>query len=437
MIGIIADDLTGAADVGGMFLRRGISTAALLCPRSGRPPPDVCQADALVLDTMSRAVQPGEAYEKVRAAAAFLSERGARRLYKKICSGFRGNIGAELDALMDQTGAPSIAVVPAFPKAGRTTRAGCHYVHGQLLEASEFGRDPVCPVSESHLPTLLGTQTRRRVWLWPLEVVRGGGQELEGAVADLRREGGIAVVDAETQDDLRLLARALRDEPLVAGAAGLAEELAAAWPREPRSRTCTRDSARPDQLVVKAPADGPFLIVAGSLSDVTLRQNEHARRAGWPVVALTPNLRSHASAIRRGDLEGGVSDVREHLSADGRCVLTLACDSGPGHGTGRRARLLVECLAGVVAQVHASVRLSGLVLTGGDTAESVACALGITGIRLIAQIETGAASGLALPAESLLLVLKPGAFGAADFYSTAVRHLRQILGPTDKRGRDA
>ena len=373
----------------------------------------------VVLDTMSRAVPREEAQARTRQAAAFLTAHHASRIYKKICSGFRGNIGAELDALLEETGQGSIAVVAAFPKSGRVTRNGYHYVHGDLLEASEMAGDPVCPMRDSHLPTLLSRQTRRRVILWPIELVRAGAHALGEAQAELRRQGGIALVDAENQDDLRSIAKALREERVVAGAAGLAEELAGDWCAG--LPTAERNARRAVQGA-RAPTEKSVLVVAGSRSPVTIRQNEHACASGWPRVTLAREHLTRGLSARRAVVE----EVAGGLSAEGKCLLNLDSGTDLAASAPCAPLELANELGRIAHDVCASVRLLGLVLTGGDTAEAVTQALGITGVQLIDQIETGAASGLALPDARLFLVLKPGGFGGPDFYERAARHLRDV-----------
>jgi hypothetical protein len=70
---------------------------------------------------------PGvDSFATVQAAAnalnvlAGLSAEGAEgaKFYKKVCSTFRGNVGAELDAVMDVLNVRRVALVPAFPQIG-------------------------------------------------------------------------------------------------------------------------------------------------------------------------------------------------------------------------------------------------------------------------------------------------------------------------------
>lgn len=63
-------------------------------------------------------------------------------MIKKIDSTLRGNIGAEIEALMKACGITGAVVAPAFPQAGRTTVAGECWVNGVRITETEFASDP-------------------------------------------------------------------------------------------------------------------------------------------------------------------------------------------------------------------------------------------------------------------------------------------------------
>jgi len=86
-LGIVADDLTGAMDSSGYFAHQGLSTVVILDPNFSS------DADVVVINTNSRAEDPGTARKKIKQAVRSLV---GRVVYKKIDSTLRGNIGAEL-----------------------------------------------------------------------------------------------------------------------------------------------------------------------------------------------------------------------------------------------------------------------------------------------------------------------------------------------------
>jgi len=169
-LGVIADDLTGANDTGVQFARQGART---IVPLDWHNLGSLARrADVLVLSTDSRAVSRGVAAQRARVAAQALHKGRIPAIYKKIDSTFRGNVGAELDAILDVYPAPLVLLAPSFPPAGRAVVNGRLTVRGIPVHRTAIGRDPTAPVRQSHLPTLLRAQSRRAVRHLPLETLR-------------------------------------------------------------------------------------------------------------------------------------------------------------------------------------------------------------------------------------------------------------------------
>src|SRR5262245_12484195 len=101
-IAIVADDLTGASDAGVQFARQGLETLVLIDPRGLAA--DDGAVEVLAVDTDSRARPAAEAYRRAREAAEAIGRAGFNHLYKKVDSTLRGNVGAEIDAVMDVCG---------------------------------------------------------------------------------------------------------------------------------------------------------------------------------------------------------------------------------------------------------------------------------------------------------------------------------------------
>lgn len=96
MIGVIADDLTGAAEIGAVGLRHGLRAEIV---RSGEPSG---LTDIVCVDTDSRSCKTEEARQRAAAAAKLLRAAGAKWIYKKVDSVLRGHVTAEVEAVMRQ-----------------------------------------------------------------------------------------------------------------------------------------------------------------------------------------------------------------------------------------------------------------------------------------------------------------------------------------------
>jgi D-threonate/D-erythronate kinase len=405
---VIADDLTGAADTGACFAGAGCSTVIPLS--SGAVP----HADVVVFSTESRDMSATEAAQAVTKAVARASsarpiaptpppKSDALIFYKKIDSALRGHPRDELFAAMEATGTRRALVAPAFPAEGRTTVGGRQQISGVPLEVS--GISGAGAVSD--LVALFGTLQGLPVRLLDLVTLRDQPDVLRRLLHE--EWDGIMVADAETDDDLMTLARAVGGGrlPLFCGSAGFARQLARALP--------LARSAHPRSEVVRG--SGPAMVVAGSQHEATTRQIQVLSEAGVPIVrpeqALIDNPEAPVDAV--------VLQVATHLAAGRSTVLTTLglapCPVG-GHVVATR-------LAQIVAAPEVSHRVGGLVLTGGDVAAAVNGALEATALWLEGEITPGipwgALEGGRLHARPI--ATKAGSFGDDTTLLSCLDHL--------------
>ena len=139
---MIADDFTGALDTGVQLAAHGIPTQVVV----GQADLSACSSTVLVVDTETRHLSAAKAAEAVARLTRSAVENGVGCIYKKTDSALRGNIGAELAALLKASGARNLPFLPAFPQIGRTTKKGVHYIDGVPVNESPFGIDPFEPV---------------------------------------------------------------------------------------------------------------------------------------------------------------------------------------------------------------------------------------------------------------------------------------------------
>ena len=418
-LGVVADDITGSGDIGSMLAARGwavrvFTAAAFDDPWRVAGRLAETRTDCAIIDTDSRFDHPDLAREKVRRATEILLGWGAERLYKKTCSVFRGNVGAELDAMLEVAGEQSAVVVAAFPANGRTTRGGIHHVRGVPLAESEFARDPIHPRTESDLVADLRRQTARPVDLVPLERVRAGDLALAGP--------GYHLCDAESQEDLAAIARAAAGVRALGGASALAGELAAVWPPPPAF----------DPFEGAAPgAAGGALVVAGSTMPQTRAQIAALEAAGAEVAVLETAgvLDEPGATIAR-------AAVRAATALAARRVAVLRSENSPEAVAAARAlgaarglepvavsRAVSDALAEAAARALAASATSSIVALGGDTSAAVCDRLRLDEMLVLDEIEPGLPVSLAVGPPPRLLVLKSGSFGGPDFVLAALRRL--------------
>lgn len=433
-LGVIADDLTGANDTGVQFARQGARTIVPLdwhdLTSLGR------HADVLVLCTNSRGLPPAAAAQRAKLAAQALRKARVRAIYKKIDSTFRGNVGAELDAILDVYPAHLTILAPAFPPAGRAVINGTLTVHGTPVHRTAIGRDPVAPVRQSHLPTLLRAQSRRNIHHLPLEILRSRWPRSVRVIRAWQLTGGALVVaDAATAGDLRRLARLIAQEGLLgvaAGSAGLAAALSLALPWGRRA------------LRRLSPVEHPILLVVGSPNPASLAQVAafERRRTAAVVRAGIGEILAGPKRFRK-ELDRVLGKASAEILAGRDAVITLAQESD-GRRACRRAgsstrrtqvaplspnasATLSEFLGRSARELTRRARLGALVLCGGDIAVATCRALRADGIILGGEVQPGVPWGRLVGGEhpNLPVVTKAGGFGTPDVFTAAIRFLRR------------
>lgn len=405
---ILADDLSGAADSGVAFARRGLATVVTW----GEGGDDGAAVRAHDMD--SRRLNATDAATRQRETLRRLFTPG-RALFKKMDSTLRGQPAAEIAAacaVLGEQGIPTWGVLaPANPAMGRTTRDGRVYVHDIPLEQTETWRRDHSYAS-ADLAAMLAEAGVRAIKL-PIESLRRGEIVVALDAAAAAARGGDAVMlvcDAEGDDDLALLAAAVEERPgmLLAGTAGLANALAA------------RVSPRQTQPVAAQVSRAGALVVVGSLSSVS--------HAAALELAAEPQVRSF-EAVPQILLDGAYAAGRARLAAEamdaldaGQDVLVrIAVDATPDLTRGPAiVQALARCLAPVAE--HAS----GVIATGGETAAALLTGWYVPGIRLVEEVEPGVSLGVMLGTKPLPVITKPGAFGDAGSLIRSLGKLRLI-----------
>ncbi|MDB5190444.1 MAG: four-carbon acid sugar kinase family protein, partial [Segetibacter sp.] len=114
MIAVIADDLTGAAELGGIGLKYGLKAEIAT-------EVDVnTKAELLIISANTRSIKEDDAVGKIKQITTDLLALHPKFIYKKIDSVLRGHVVAELKAQMEVMQAHRALIVPANPSLNRT-----------------------------------------------------------------------------------------------------------------------------------------------------------------------------------------------------------------------------------------------------------------------------------------------------------------------------
>jgi uncharacterized protein YgbK (DUF1537 family) len=364
ILGLIADDLTGAADASVQFARRGWETFLALDVRL-KPDPTYREVrlkldttyGVIALTTDSRALTNAAAEDLTARAVGRANELGVDRLFLKIDSTMRGSVPGQIAGALAgwRVSHPEARalVCPAYPTMGRTVEACRLLVHGEPVERTAIGRDPVTPVKTSDMRALVPESPH------------------------------VSIADAASDEDLAALAAAISAEGpsmIAVGSGGLAEALAEIWSSgEVRSVRLQpdRDLSRPDR-------NPRILILVTSLNPV-----------------------SHAQIAR---LQRTFPDVDVLLPPSERVVGGSVADA----------------LAAKLGELVSRERWDVLGMIGGDGARAALKHLRASGIRIAGSLVEGVPFGMIAggDADGMAIFTKAGGFGAEDALVRAIERLR-------------
>ncbi|MFT9846309.1 four-carbon acid sugar kinase family protein [Aneurinibacillus sp. REN35] len=427
---VIADDLTGANDTGVQFAKRGLATISLLEMES---PIETEHTDVLVYNAETRSLTTVESYEKIKKTAASFCLSNIPYIYKKIDSMMRGNIGAEIDALLEMEAFDIAIVAPAYPKNRRITIGGYHLVNHHLLEDSEAGVDAKSPVRESYLPTLLATQTEHAVAHVEIAEIRRGGL-LERIRSCLLQKQRIVVCDSVTDNDLKSITEAVWHSGLRilwVGSAGLAECLAEKL--ENRAAPIVGSGKKADTQEV------PVFCIAGSVSAVTREQLQTLSQHKEFVFATASLSCIFSEEGYKREQERLVAYIISAAQAGCYPVLTTEVsakadaavrqwmevhDASALEAGNRIAEFLGETGAAVVG----GYACKGLILTGGDIAYKTCESLDVQALRILGEVEEGIPLCEIVGGQmsGLSVITKAGAFGNADSLFHSVQKIKNM-----------
>lgn len=350
MIVVIADDLSGAAELAGVAVDMGL-TAEVQTRFS-----PLATSRVVCLDMEGRSLRADAAAAQAEAVYRAVVASRPEWVFLKFDSVLRGNIAAQIAATLEAGRLIRAVLITANPRRGRTIRNGTYFVEGVALDQTAFANDPVYPCATSSVRELLGTEDRR-----------------------------IITPDAGSTNDLKEWAGRVDDGTLAAGSADFFETLLRLRTFIPRPSLEVRGQGQP-----VTPLEAPVLVVCGS-------------RAGWPIRV--------GEATDRGVSVFDIMDdprlAADTLAREGRLLVGIG-ERGPTDSATPFA--LLDKLGDRIAEICARVVPSTLLLEGGATAEIVIRRMGWS--RLLCRSGVGGGVGTLCPADrpEPVVHIKPGSY---------------------------
>lgn len=408
MLGVIADDFTGASDIASFLTENGLRTIQM----NGVPNKPLQNiVDAVVISLKSRSTPVNEAIEQSLQAVSWLQENGCHQFYFKYCSTFdstaKGNIGPVTDALLDALQEDFTVISPALPINGRTLFNGYLFVGSVLLNESGMQNHPITPMKDANLVRLMDAQSRGKTGLVTSADVFKGVQTIKNRFVELKQQGyRYAVVDAVDNSQLAVLAEAVSDFKLVTGGSGLGAYMA------------ERLSGGKSSQDVFTPNKAKTVVLSGSCSVMTNKQ--------------VTTYKTKAATIQL-DVEQAVNDpnyveelyqwVISHLNEP---LAPMVYATVPPEvlreiqtkfGVDKASHSIENTFAKLAEKLK-KAGVTNFISAGGETSSIIVQQLGFSGFHIGKQIAPGVPWLQAIE-EPIFLALKSGNFGQEDFFEYA------------------
>jgi D-threonate/D-erythronate kinase len=386
---VIADDLTGAAEIAAIGDRHGLASIVLTDVR-----PPTGNAGLIVYDTDSRLDQPGVAAEKIGRLARVLVARPRDLIYKKTDSVLRGAVRAELESLAAGLGCSRVLLVPANPALGRVVRDGRYAIGGVPLHHTTFARDPHHPATTDSMRELLGNAGTLAVFtLNP---------------TDRLPAAGLIAGNATNRANLDAWARQLSADVLPAGGAEFFSAVLS-----------SRGLAPVAHATGFFPA-APTLVVSGTASSAGAILRDTSRRDHVPIVPMPAEALSESPAASAAATRW-IDAVQNQLATAGRAIAVF---DGPHSVDPRVAAAIRAAFANCVRELVGRGALRHLIVEGGATAATITGALGWNELQIAHEWSTGVASLQPVGNVPVVVTMKPGSYAWPDELWRHILHPR-------------
>jgi uncharacterized protein YgbK (DUF1537 family) len=362
MIAVIADDITGGAEIAGIGLRYGLKV--LLSTSSDIPCPD---ADLWVVSTDSRSMCKEEAFGVTIRTVGNLKSKGIEDIFKKTDSVLRGHIAAELVAQLKAEGKKKVVLCPANPQSGRVIINGIYYIDGIPLHETGFSKDPDFPYKSSDVKEIFGT--------------------------DFSGEYDISIVNAASDEDMNHAALLKTDDTILAGSAAFFKAHL-----ESRNLIPLTDD-------VAIPTLKNTLFVRGSAYATSRIEVEKMSLHGGKVTYLSPLIIDSPDYQKL--IDQCAIEVSSVLRKGENAILAIGEPILPWK---KAASEIKKSMAEVVSIVVYAVDVNELVIEGGATTSAILEKLNYTQFVPTFEYAPGVVRMKVCDNDNMCLTIKPGSY---------------------------
>jgi D-threonate/D-erythronate kinase len=376
MIAVIADDFTGAAEIGGIGLRYGLKVVI--------ETEDIqdYKADLLIIATDTRSLSAKEASALIFKVTKKILMLNPDYIFKKVDSVLRGNIADELFSQIEASGKSRAIIVAANPIFKRMIRKGIYYIDNIPLSETNFALDPEYPVSSSNV----------------LEIV-GKGKKL--VYSDLKPtddlpENGLIIGDVTSFDDLEKWTERLDNNTVIAGASGFFDMLLA-------GKKTFQSGVETHNII---PFGTNVLYVFGSAFPKDLDALKKMDGGDF-YISNMPEEIYYNNNYDPSYLEKWADDIVKGILRRQKVVASI--DYAPVNDPDIALRIK-ESIGKLIKRVTERININELLIEGGSTTSVVLKYMNINKLIPIQELETGVIRMKIDEYPKLCLTTKPGSY---------------------------
>lgn len=419
-VSVIADDLTGANDCGIKLAQNGFETKVILNEGNA----DITDNSSYVFNSNSRAMNKNKSYEINKKIAQKIKNNDFDLIYKKIDSTLRGHIISEIEAVNEVLNFDLIIIAPAFPEMNRTTKNGKHFVHKQLIADTGFKNDPIFPIYDSEIKTLLNANHNIEVNNLYLENIRDE-KAFDDKIGYIKQNTIKYIIsDIEEENDFKLLINNIKKnfkKVLWVGSAGLIKHLT------PEKSELNHNHSSPNS--------SQTITISSSMSDISISQIKQATNNSVETIGLGINVYELVKRYNENYYLDYVNIGINHLKKYKHLIIYAENDEISNQdlndyienhniSSDDVSKIIVKSVTNIFIEIFKNIKCDSIILIGGDTANEVLTQLKINSLKLLGEIEEGVPySSTNSYNGKINIVTKAGAFGNQNTILNTINYL--------------
>lgn len=372
---VIADDFTGAAEIGGIGLRHGLKVAI------ETEPIDKNGVDLLVIATDTRSMNNTDAANHISEITRKVLKLNPLLVYKKIDSVLRGNIAIEINAQLKAMNKKRAVIIAANPVFNRIIKNGQYFIDDIPLDKTCFAIDFQFPIQSNNVCDVLSAEND-----FTIHSMKPG---------DTLPEEGLIMGDVENLENLRQWTGYMDDNTLMAGASGFFNAI-----------LTSMNLFKQNNAAALKPFGKKVLFVLGSAypKDTTLIENMEANGHFHSNMPLDIYLDADYPLEI---FEAWYREVLNALHTHNKVIISSIHENSGKKGISKRIKKVV---AELVEKISQEITLDEILIEGGSTTSEILRKLDIKRLLPLQELDTGVIRMQIDTMPNTCLTTKPGSY---------------------------